>query len=83
MVDMSHYEHTENLAKTKVLTSLCHESWIAVEAECGRINGGEDGIADTGDLEGKTYSWPHCKLLIIVKLSSLLLRKWKSSWKLE
>lgn len=52
MVDMSHYEHEENLAKTKVLTQLCHEKGIAVEAESGRINGGEDGIADTGDLEG-------------------------------
>jgi fructose-bisphosphate aldolase, class II len=53
MVDMSHYEHDENLQKTKELTKLCHEKDIAVEAESGRINGGEDGIADTGDLEGK------------------------------
>lgn len=53
MVDMSHYEHAENLQKTRDLASLCHERGIAVEAECGRINGGEDGIADTGDLEGK------------------------------
>jgi len=62
MVDMSHYEHAENLAKTKILTSFCHENGIAVEAECGRINGGEDGIADTGDLEGKTRSnQPTCR----------------------
>jgi len=53
MVDMSHYEHDENLAKTKVLTLLCHERGIAVEAESGRINGGEEGIADTGSLEGE------------------------------
>lgn len=52
MVDMSHYDEEENLAKTKVLGKLCHENGIAVEAESGRINGGEDGIADTGDLEG-------------------------------
>jgi fructose-bisphosphate aldolase class II len=52
MVDMSHYEHTENLEKTKKLTKECHDRGIAVEAESGRINGGEDGIADTGDLEG-------------------------------
>lgn len=52
MVDMSHYDHEENLAKTKTLTHLCHEKGIAVEAESGRINGGEDGIIDTGELEG-------------------------------
>ena len=53
MVDMSHHEHRENLQKTKELAALCHERGIAVEAESGRINGGEDGIADTGELEGK------------------------------
>ncbi|KAF4496187.1 tagatose 1,6-diphosphate aldolase [Fusarium agapanthi] len=47
MVDMSHYDHEENLAKTAALTKSCHERGIAVEAESGRINGGEDGIADT------------------------------------
>ncbi|SPO03121.1 related to fructose-bisphosphate aldolase [Cephalotrichum gorgonifer] len=51
MVDMSHHDHGDNLAKTKVLADLCHEHGIAVEAESGRINGGEDGIADTGSLE--------------------------------
>ncbi|KAF5608110.1 tagatose 1 6-diphosphate aldolase [Fusarium subglutinans] len=51
MVDMSHYDHEGNLGKTAALTELCHERGIAVEAESGRINGGEDGIADTGDLE--------------------------------
>ncbi|KAK2668183.1 Aldolase-type TIM barrel [Fusarium oxysporum f. sp. vasinfectum] len=53
MVDMSHYDHDENLEKTKVLTRVCHGHGIAVEAESGRINGGEEGIADTGSLEGK------------------------------
>lgn len=53
MVDMSHYDHDENLEKTKVLTRICHSRGIAVEAESGRINGGEEGIADTGSLEGK------------------------------
>jgi fructose-bisphosphate aldolase, class II len=52
MVDMSHYEHEENLAKTKVLTKVCHDVGVAVEAESGRINGGEEGIADTGALQG-------------------------------
>ena len=52
MVDMSHYEKDENLALTKELTAYCHERGIATEAEPGRMNGGEDGVADTGDLEG-------------------------------
>ncbi|KAF1993462.1 fructose-bisphosphate aldolase [Amniculicola lignicola CBS 123094] len=51
MVDMSHYDEKENLEKTRVLAKECHERGIAVEAESGRINGGEEGIADTGDLE--------------------------------
>ncbi|ORY10941.1 fructose-bisphosphate aldolase [Clohesyomyces aquaticus] len=51
MVDMSHYEKEENLAKTRVLAKECHVRGVAVEAESGRINGGEEGIADTGDLE--------------------------------
>lgn len=56
MVDMSHYDHHENLEKTKALTRVCHDRGIAVEAESGRINGGEEGIADTGSLEGKAIS---------------------------
>ncbi|KAM5358236.1 hypothetical protein ACJZ2D_015472 [Fusarium nematophilum] len=51
MVDMSHYDHDENLSKTRMLTRACHYHGIAVEAESGRINGGEEGIADTGSLE--------------------------------
>ncbi|KAI6784001.1 tagatose 1 [Emericellopsis cladophorae] len=52
MVDMSHYEMDENLARTRVLVQYCHDRGIATEAEPGRIEGGEDGIADTADLEG-------------------------------
>ena len=52
MVDMSHYEKEENMAKTKELVVYLHERGIIVEAEPGRINGGEDGVEDTGDLEG-------------------------------
>jgi len=51
MVDMSHYENEENLRRTAELVKHCHERGIATEAEPGRINGGEDGVADTGDLE--------------------------------
>lgn len=52
MVDMSHHEKAENLAKTTELVKYCHERGIATEAEPGRIEGGEDGIADTADLSG-------------------------------
>jgi len=52
MVDMSHYEKEENLRLTKELTAYLHERGIATEAEPGRIEGGEDGISDTADLEG-------------------------------
>jgi fructose-bisphosphate aldolase, class II len=52
MVDMSHYEKDENLRLTKELTDYCHERGIATEAEPGRIEGGEDGLKDTADLEG-------------------------------
>jgi len=52
MVDMSHFEKEQNLAKTKELVQYCHERGIATEAEPGRIEGGEDGVADTADLEG-------------------------------
>jgi fructose-bisphosphate aldolase, class II len=49
-VGMSHYPHEENLMKTRELSLLCRERGIAVEAESVRINGGEAGIAHTGDL---------------------------------
>ncbi|KAF2770516.1 aldolase [Teratosphaeria nubilosa] len=52
MVDMSHFEKEENLAKTKELVTLCHSKGIATEAEPGRIEGGEDGVKDTAELEG-------------------------------
>lgn len=57
MVDMSHYEEAENLARTTDLVEYCHAREIATEAEPGRIEGGEDGIMDTEGLEGsKTTS---------------------------
>ena len=51
MVDMSHYEREENLQLTKELVHYCNERGIITEAEPGRINGSEDGVADTGDME--------------------------------
>ena len=49
---MSHYEKEENLKLTAELVQYCHERGIAAEAEPGRIEGGEDGVAETADLEG-------------------------------
>ncbi|KAI1495912.1 aldolase [Biscogniauxia marginata] len=51
MCDMSHYEKEENLALTRELVAYCHARGIAAEAEPGRIEGGEDGVAETVDLE--------------------------------
>jgi fructose-bisphosphate aldolase class II len=52
MVDMSHYEKEQNLKRTACLVQYCHERGISTEAEPGRIEGQEDGIADTAELEG-------------------------------
>lgn len=51
MVDMSHYSKDENLEKTRELVEFCHERGIVCEAEPGRIQGGEDGVMDTRELE--------------------------------
>ncbi|KAI0014538.1 ketose-bisphosphate aldolase [Xylariomycetidae sp. FL0641] len=52
MCDMSHYDKAENLALTRELVAYCHARGIAAEAEPGRIEGGEDGVAATADLSG-------------------------------
>lgn len=52
MCDMSHYDKEENLRLTKELVGYCHDRGIAAEAEPGRIEGGEDGVAETADLGG-------------------------------
>ncbi|KAJ2904895.1 hypothetical protein MKZ38_006936 [Zalerion maritima] len=52
MIDMSHHETHENLAKTAELARYCHDRRIATEAEPGRIEGGEDGVAWTDELRG-------------------------------
>ncbi|KAI9845005.1 MAG: hypothetical protein M1837_005149 [Sclerophora amabilis] len=51
MVDMSHHEKAENLARTADLVRYCQERGIATEAEPGRIEGGEDGVADTNTMD--------------------------------
>ncbi|KAL9080468.1 MAG: hypothetical protein Q9157_000782 [Trypethelium eluteriae] len=52
MIDMSHHEKAVNLAKTRELVAYCHARGIATEAEPGRIEDGEDGVADTIDMQG-------------------------------
>ncbi|KAF5026969.1 hypothetical protein F66182_999 [Fusarium sp. NRRL 66182] len=51
MVDMSHYEREENLARTAKWVRYCNHRKMATEAEPGRIEGGEDGVMDTAGLE--------------------------------
>jgi fructose-bisphosphate aldolase class II len=52
MIDMSHFEREVNLEKTRRWVAFCHERGIATEAEPGRMEGGEDGVADTEGMEG-------------------------------
>ncbi|KAJ5785304.1 fructose-bisphosphate aldolase [Penicillium pulvis] len=51
MVDMSHYDKEDNLAKTRELVQYCNARHKVTEAEPGRIEGGEDGVMDTAGLE--------------------------------
>ena len=51
MVDMSHFERDENMRLSKELVKYCNERGIITECEPGRINGTEDGIQDTVDLD--------------------------------
>ncbi|KAF1953122.1 hypothetical protein CC80DRAFT_518478 [Byssothecium circinans] len=49
-------DEVENLKKTRDLAEECHGRKIAVKAESGRIEGGEEGIKDTGGL--KVFTTP-------------------------
>ncbi|EXJ67756.1 tagatose 1,6-diphosphate aldolase [Cladophialophora psammophila CBS 110553] len=51
MVDMSHYEKTDNMRLSRELVAYCNARGIITECEPGRINGSEDGIADTVGME--------------------------------
>lgn len=51
MVDMSHYERGENMRLSRELVEYCRARGIITECEPGRINGFEDGIQDTMDME--------------------------------
>ncbi|KAG7911793.1 hypothetical protein KL906_001114 [Ogataea polymorpha] len=71
MVDMSHYEKEENLRKTKELVKFCNEHRKATEAEPGRIEGGEDGIMDTEELEGILTTPEEAELFLQVGIDIL------------
>ncbi|CAG8930616.1 unnamed protein product [Penicillium salamii] len=51
MVDASRLEPEENIQYCRRITEQAKMRGITVEAEMGRINGGEDGIPDAGHLE--------------------------------
>lgn len=51
MADMSQYEKGENMRLSKELIDYCHARGIITEVKPGRINGGEDGVPDTADLD--------------------------------
>ncbi|OJK01202.1 hypothetical protein ASPACDRAFT_1866518 [Aspergillus aculeatus ATCC 16872] len=51
MVDASRLEPEDNIRYCREITELAKAQGITVEAEMGRINGGEDGIPDAGHLE--------------------------------
>ena len=50
MVDASTLEPEENIARCKAIVDIANAQGIAVEAEMGRIEGGEDGLP-TVDME--------------------------------
>lgn len=49
MLDFSHHPPSTNLSLTREWATYCHERGIVVEAESGRIEGGEDGIEATSE----------------------------------
>ncbi|KAL2757006.1 hypothetical protein ACRALDRAFT_1069679 [Sodiomyces alcalophilus JCM 7366] len=71
MCDMSHYDKEENLALTKELVAYCHARGIAGEAEPGRIEGGEDGVASTADLEGVLTTPEEAELFVATGIEML------------
>lgn len=49
MFDGSHYDISENLAKTKEIVAAAHKLGVSVEAEVGSIGGEEDGVIGMGE----------------------------------
>lgn len=52
MADGSHLDYAQNVAFTREMTVLAHETGAAVEAELGRISGTEDGLT-VADFEAR------------------------------
>jgi fructose-bisphosphate aldolase class II len=50
MFDGSHFEISENVAKTTELVALAHGRGISIEAEVGSIGGEEDGVIGMGEV---------------------------------
>lgn len=49
MFDGSHYEFSENAAKSKEIIALAHAKGVSVECEVGGIGGTEDGVTSNGE----------------------------------
>ena len=50
MFDGSHFEISENVAKTTELVALAHSKGLSIEAEVGSIGGEEDGVIGAGEV---------------------------------
>ena len=50
MFDGSHFEISENVAKTTELVELAHAEGLSIEAEVGAIGGEEDGVIGAGEI---------------------------------
>jgi fructose-bisphosphate aldolase class II len=50
MFDGSHLPIDENIAKTKELVRIAHDSGMSIEAEVGSIGGEEDGVIGGGEI---------------------------------
>jgi fructose-bisphosphate aldolase class II len=58
--------------RRKSWSSICNERQKCTEAEPERIEGGEDGIADTADLEGKLTTVEQVKSFIETGINFLV-----------
>ena len=59
MFDGSHFDISENTAKTRELADLAHSKGLSIEAEVGSIGGEEDGVVGTGEVADPEQ----CKLI--------------------
>lgn len=64
MIDGSHGTFEENIAVTKSVIDICHESNIPVEAELGKVGGKEDDLVAENE---SPYTDPHEAALFVEK----------------